>query len=188
MLGRARSVDWPERASAQQKPPSNVTGVQLKLLTMMDTAEVELSTDGVNAMDEHCIFCNVKDDALLHRDEDGLVIVDDPVRPGHVLVGARVHAASLHELPEDDAAALLRLAGRVAKAVVAATGAAKVYVVAIGDRDKHFHFHLLPKFENDPPLGPHVFGAGGWISFIPTNPDPHELELTHGEVLRRLAQ
>ena len=42
-------------------------------------------------MGEQCIFCNVKEDALVYRDVDGIVILDDPVRAGHVLVGSRVH-------------------------------------------------------------------------------------------------
>ena len=45
-------------------------------------------------MGEQCIFCNVKEDALVYRDVDGIVILDDPVRAGHVLVGSRVHGES----------------------------------------------------------------------------------------------
>lgn len=126
-------------------------------------------------MTDQCIFCDVKDSALISRNEDGIVILDDPVRPGHVLVGARVHAESLHDLSAEDAAAVMRLANRAAKSIVSLTGAVKVYVAAIGDKDKHFHVHLLPKLEGDPNLGPYVFGANGWISFLPPSPDENEL-------------
>ena len=126
-------------------------------------------------MADQCIFCNVKDGALIHQDEDGVVILDDPVRPGHVLVGSRVHGESLHDISAEDAAAVLRLANRVAKAIVSLMGAVKVYVVAVGDQDKHFHVHLLPKMEGDPNLGPYVFGPQGWISFLPASPDAGEL-------------
>jgi diadenosine tetraphosphate (Ap4A) HIT family hydrolase len=122
-----------------------------------------------------CIFCSVKPDALVFRDGDGLVILDDPVRPGHVLVGARVHRESLHDISPDDAAAMFRLANKVAKAVVTLTGSAKVYVTAIGDKDKHFHVHLLPKMRDDPNLGPYIFGPSGWISFLPAEPDKTEV-------------
>jgi diadenosine tetraphosphate (Ap4A) HIT family hydrolase len=103
------------------------------------------------------------------------VVLDDPVRPGHVLVGARVHGESLHDLSAEDAAGVLRLANRVAKSIVSLTGAAKVYIAAIGDNGKHFHVHLLPKMKGDPNLGPYVWGANGWISFLPPKPDSGEL-------------
>jgi len=118
-------------------------------------------------MSDRCIFCDVTDDAVVYRDHNGIVLLDDPIRPGHVLVGARVHGESLHDLTAEDAAGVLRLANRVAKAIVSSTGAAKVYVAAIGDKDKHFHVHLLPKFNGDANLGPHVFGASGWAGTLP---------------------
>ena len=127
-------------------------------------------------MTDQCIFCDVKDSALIYRNEDGIVILDDPVRPGHVLVGARIHAENLQDLSAEDAAAVLRLANRAAKSIVSLTGALKVYIAAIGDKDKHFHVHLLPKLEGDPDLGPYVFGTNGWISFLPSSPDTSELD------------
>ena len=114
-----------------------------------------------------CIFCNVAGDALVYSGADGFVILDDPVRPGHVLVGTRSHKETLSDLSTSDAEAVMRLANRVAKAIVKELGAEKVYVTAIGDKDKHFHVHLLPKMSGDPDLGPHIFGAEGWISFLP---------------------
>jgi len=126
-------------------------------------------------MPTHCIFCNTQDDALIYRDEDGIVVVDDPVRPGHVLVGARVHSENLTDLTAQDAAGLMRLANRVGKRIIALTGAQKLYVTAIGDKDKHFHVHLLPKFVDEPNLGPHIFGPAGWISFLPSAPNVNDL-------------
>lgn len=129
-----------------------------------------------SAMVQGCIFCDVKVGALVCRDPDGLVILDDPVRPGHVLVGARTHGETLTDISEEDAAALMRLANRVGKVIQRETGAAKLYVAAIGDKDKHFHVHLLPKVEGDPNLGPHIFGDKGWISFLPPTPDAGEVQ------------
>ena len=139
-------------------------------------------------MTEECIFCNVKEDALIYRNEDGIVILDDPVRPGHVLVGARVHGESLHDISPDDAAALMRLANQVAKCIISLTGAAKVYVAAIGDKDKHFHIHLLPKMEGDPNLGPYVFGGNGWISFLPASPEQTDLNRVNQGLRKALSK
>jgi diadenosine tetraphosphate (Ap4A) HIT family hydrolase len=126
-------------------------------------------------MDAECIFCNPKNGSVLYQDEDGIVVLDDPVRAGHVLVGARAHAESLHDLSPEDAASVMRLAHRVAKSIVVLTGAIKVYVAAVGDKDKHFHVHLLPKLRDDPSLGPYLFGPKGWISFLPAAPEAADL-------------
>ena len=137
-------------------------------------------------MSDQCIFCDVKDKDLLYQDHNGIVILDDPVRPGHILVGAKVHAESLHDLSGEEAASLLRLANRVAKNIVGLTGAAKVYVAAIGDKDKHFHVHLLPKFTEEPNLGPYVFGPNGWISFLPEVPETEELDRINNGIRKAL--
>jgi diadenosine tetraphosphate (Ap4A) HIT family hydrolase len=108
------------------------------------------------------------------------------VRPGHVLVGARSHRESLHDLTPDEAADVLRLANEVATAVVGFLGLEKTYVAAIGDRDKHFHVHLLPKAATDPGLGQFVFGEDGWISFLPPSPDSLEVERVATAVRRAL--
>ncbi|MEV1109142.1 HIT family protein [Micromonospora sp. NPDC049751] len=111
---------------------------------------------------DQCIICSPAEDVLVFRDERGTVLLDGPVRPGHVLVGANIHAPFLHDITGESAAELLSLSQVVAKIIVEQTGAEKVYVVAIGDKDKHFHFHLVPKFAADASLGPYVFGANGW--------------------------
>lgn len=118
-----------------------------------------------------CIFCNIDENNHVLTTEDGIVVIDDPVCPGHVLVGGHEHGAGLTDISADTAASLMRLANRVAKTIVAATGAEKVYVAAIGDKDKHFHVHLVPKMPNDPNLGPFIFGGKGWISFMPSEVD-----------------
>lgn len=66
---------------------------------------------------------------------------------------------------------MMRLAVRTAKRIVSLTGAQKTYVVAIGDKDRHFHIHLIPKMAGDPSLGPSVFSATGWASFLPSDVD-----------------
>jgi diadenosine tetraphosphate (Ap4A) HIT family hydrolase len=105
-----------------------------------------------------------------------------------VLVGARVHVENLHDLSAEEAAAVMRLANRVAKSIISLTGAAKVYVAAIGDKDKHFHVHLLPKFVDDPNLGPYVFGEKGWISFLPPSPNSEELNQVNSALRKQLEE
>ena len=139
-------------------------------------------------MPEDCIFCDAKNDSVIVREDDGIVIVDDPVRAGHVLVGARSHGESLHDLSAEDAAGVLRLANRAAKAIVTLTGATKVYVAAIGDKDKHFHVHLLPKMPDDPNLGPFVFGSNGWVAALPSDASSDDVDRVGAELRAALAR
>lgn len=115
-----------------------------------------------SAMSDTCIFCHPAPDALVIRDGRGTVVVSNPVRPGHVLVGTPRHAPSLHDLTPGEAGDLFALACAVSKALVELSGAEKTYVAAIGDVDRHFHLHLIPKLSGDTGLGPFVFGAAGW--------------------------
>lgn len=111
---------------------------------------------------EECIFCTPSEDALVLDSEDGIVVVDFPFTEGHVLVGTKRHLPDLHDLGPEDAAGMMRLAAAVSKRIVREYGAVKTYVAAIGDKDKHFHVHLLPKYESSNDLGPHIFGPSGW--------------------------
>jgi len=127
-------------------------------------------------MSEKCIFCHPDPEALVFSGKDGIVLVDYPCRPGHVLVGIREHQPSLHEVKPEDAAAMMRLAVAAAKQIVEMTGAEKTYVIAVGDKDKHFHVHLIPKMASDPSVGPYVFSEEkGWASFLPSQVDKAEM-------------
>ena len=81
-----------------------------------------------------CIFCKPAANAEIYRDSDGIVLLDDPIRIGHVLVGTTTHRTSLHDVDPEDAGRVLRLACRVSKRIVELTNAEKTYVVAIGDK------------------------------------------------------
>lgn len=121
-------------------------------------------------MNANCILCNPTQEALVLRSDRGVVILDDPVRVGHVLVGSPEHSESLHDSSPAAAAAMMGLAAEVAASIVQETGATKVYVAAIGDKDDHLHVHLVPRYETDANLGPFVFGASGWVGTFSDDP------------------
>lgn len=49
--------------------------------------------------------------------------------------------------------------------------AERVYILALGDIDRHFHFHVIPRYAADPPLGRYVLGASGWSSALTDPPE-----------------
>lgn len=68
---------------------------------------------------------------------------------GWMLLVTRRHVASLAELDDAEAAALGPLLRRAHQAVLAATGAARVYVAALGEAVPHVHVHLVPRRADD---------------------------------------
>ncbi len=81
-----------------------------------------------------------------------------PLSRGHTLVIPKRSVAHLHELPDDEAAALGRTLARVALAVVRATGATAYNVLQNNGPEAHqavfhVHFHIIPKWPDGSGLG-----------------------------------
>src|SRR5437879_3368875 len=109
---------------------------------------------------EGCIFCAiVSGQAPAHRvyeDEHAVAFMDiNPATDGHTLVVPREHVRDLWDIGEERAeqlmAATVRVAARIRSAlkpdgmnVMHATGAAAFQTVF------HFHFHVIPRYFNDP--------------------------------------
>lgn len=87
----------------------------------------------------------------VYEDGEVLAFLDiNPLARGHLLVIPKERAARLHELSDEAAAALGRVLPRLARAVLAATGAAAYNVLqnngaAAHQAVDHVHFHLIPK-------------------------------------------
>ena len=87
----------------------------------------------------------------VYEDEHVLAFLDiSPLAPGHTLVIPKERRAFLHELSDETAAALGRALPRVARAVLAATGAESYNVLQNNGASAHqavfhVHFHVIPK-------------------------------------------
>src|SRR5436190_6426812 len=76
-----------------------------------------------------------------------------PLARGHTLVIPREAAETLDQLSEESAAAIGRVLPRIARAVMAATGATAYNVLqnntALAHQAvMHVHFHIIPKYED----------------------------------------
>jgi histidine triad (HIT) family protein len=98
----------------------------------------------------------------VHEDDHTLAFLDiAPLSPGHTLVIPKQARAYLHELDDEYAAAIGRVLPRVARAVMAASGAEAYNILQNNGRGAHqavfhVHFHIIPK------LGEHGLGIG-WV-------------------------
>jgi histidine triad (HIT) family protein len=101
-----------------------------------------------------CIFCKiVSGDApssIVYEDEKYIAFLDAfPFTRGHTLVCPKEHGETIWDMQEADIAELFRVASRVSKAVVSATGADGFRFVqnngeAANQVVAHVHVHVIP--------------------------------------------
>lgn len=121
--------------------------------------------------DENCIFCKIANGEIpsrtLYEDDRFRVILDlGPATKGHALILPKNHYADLFALPEDEAAEAAKLAKKMGAKLVEKLHADGLNVVqnngeTAGQTVKHFHIHLIPRYEND---GQHILWNPGKMS------------------------
>lgn len=78
-----------------------------------------------------------------------LGLYDDARFPGRCLLRLNAHYDSLDELPPDILMNLMSDVQTAMSAIKAATGAARINVAILGNRDPHVHAHLIPRFPDE---------------------------------------
>ena len=106
-----------------------------------------------------CIFCKLVAKnipaAIVFEDAQTLAFMDlGQVNPGHVLVASKRHAANLLELTAEEAAAVMRTAQHVARAVMASFDPPGLTLLQANGKEGdqtvfHFHMHVVPRHAND---------------------------------------
>src|SRR5258706_14536726 len=95
----------------------------------------------------------------VYEDDRVLAFLDiSPIARGHTLVIPKEAAETLDALSDDSAAAIGRVLPRLARAVVAASGATAYNVLQNNGAGAHqavphVHFHIIPKHEDGTGLG-----------------------------------
>lgn len=115
-------------------------------------------------MADRTIFDRILDGEIpchrVYEDEHVLAFLDiGPLSSGHTLVIPKERRAHLHELSDEQAAALGRVLPRIARAVMKVTGATAYNVLQNNGAEAHqavfhVHFHIIPK------LGESGLGVG----------------------------
>jgi histidine triad (HIT) family protein len=95
----------------------------------------------------------------IYEDDKVLAFLDvNPIARGHLLVIPKEAAATIDQLSDDSSAAIGRVLPRLARAVLAATGATAFNVlqnngVEAHQAVHHVHFHIIPKHADGSGLG-----------------------------------
>jgi len=109
--------------------------------------------------DANCIFCKIIEgdipSSTVYEDDDFKAILDvNPAARGHVIILPKNHAANIFELSDEDAAKVMIIAKKIAKAVKAAYNCDGVNILqnngeAAGQTVFHLHVHVIPRFAGD---------------------------------------
>lgn len=114
-------------------------------------------------MPEECIFCKIASGEIpsnkVYEDDTTLAFLDiNPRNPGHALVTPKKHTETVMDTRESEAGHLFQVVRKVAQAVGAATDADGISIAqsngkAAGQAIPHMHFHVIPRFESEGPIG-----------------------------------
>jgi len=95
-------------------------------------------------------------DLIIDEDERTVAFMDlEPATRGHALVVPRRHAQDLLEIADEDLAATVAAARRLAATAIRRLGADGVNMIngcgrAAWQTVSHFHIHVIPRYEGDP--------------------------------------
>lgn len=134
--------------------------------------------------DENCIFCKIANGDIpaktIYEDEEFRVILDlGPATKGHALILPKDHYANLYELPDEKAAAVMKLAKKMAAQMTEKLRCDGFNLVqnngeTAGQTVFHFHMHLIPRYLDD----------NQKIGWNPGEPSAEELE----EIRRQITE
>ena len=120
--------------------------------------------------DPDCLFCKIVAGEVpstkVDEDERTIAFMDiNPATRGHALVIPREHHRDLLDVPDDDLAATMAAARRLAGRAVERLGADGVNLLNSCGRAAwqtvfHFHVHVIPRYEDDPLRLPWTPGPG----------------------------
>ncbi|XVA04330.1 HIT family protein [Prescottella equi] len=97
--------------------------------------------------DEACPSCGfLLWEPIAESPHSKLGLYNDNRFPGRSILTLRGHFSSLEQLPMDTLMGFMRDVQVSISAIQAATGAARVNVAILGNRDPHVHAHLVPRF------------------------------------------
>ena len=126
-------------------------------------------------MKDDCIFCKLANGVYptnsIYEDEMFNVILDaGPATKGHALILPKEHYANIYEIPSETAGKVMILAKKLATEMTEKLSADGFNLVqnnnpCAGQTVFHFHFHLIPRYEND----------GQNLLWNPTSPSQEEL-------------
>ena len=107
-----------------------------------------------------CPLCTARGETVLWHDAFcRVVLADEPDYPGFLRVILNVHVKEMTDLPTADQAALMRVVFAAEAALRAVLQPDKINLASLGNVVPHLHWHVIPRFEDDPHFPNAVWGS-----------------------------
>ena len=107
-----------------------------------------------------CELCESDGGALVWRDNQCRVVqVAEPGYPGFCRAIWNAHVAEMTELAEDERARLMRVVFTVEAVLRERLLPDKINLACLGNFTPHLHWHVIPRFRDDPHFPNPIWGA-----------------------------
>lgn len=111
-------------------------------------------------MKSNCLICqriqdikNDKNPFFVKELKTGYVVLEDnQFYKGYTIFLCKKHVFELHELDEEFKNEFLKEMSNVSEAVFKAFKPVKLNYELLGNKDPHLHWHIIPRYKNDPNL------------------------------------
>jgi len=108
----------------------------------------------------HCPLCQTDSGDVLWRDPlCRVVLADEPDYPGFLRVILNAHAKEMTDLSPADQAELMQVVFAAEAALREVMHADKINLASLGNVVPHLHWHVIPRFADDPHFPNPVWGA-----------------------------
>jgi len=105
--------------------------------------------------EESCVFCKIPPKEYIAENELAYAVWDaNPVNRGHALIITKKHYRDFFQIPSEEMCAVRSLADKV-KSIIDERHSPQGYNIgsnigrAAGQTVFHFHFHLIPRYDDD---------------------------------------
>ena len=128
------------------------------------------ASDAENTPSPGCSFCSDAGGEVLWEDQIARVILaGETDHPGFCQVVLNRHVREMTDLPETDRGRLMRIVFAVEAAQRSLLAPDKVNLASFGNQVPHVHWHVIPRFTDDPHFPNPTWGerTGGTAHPIP---------------------
>ena len=107
-----------------------------------------------------CSLCDTPGGTVLWQDAlCRIILADEPDYPGFLRVIMNAHVKEMTDLNTDDQTALMRVVFAAEAALREVMRPDKINLASLGNVVPHLHWHVIPRFEDDPHFPNPVWGV-----------------------------
>lgn len=107
-----------------------------------------------------CPLCHPTDEILLWQDgRCRVILVDDPIYAGYCRIVWNSHVKEMTDLAPEDRGHLMAVVFAVEETLRELLRPAKINLASLGNMVPHLHWHVIPRFADDPHFPDAIWAA-----------------------------